>query len=133
MGLLAGLLAVVTTSFLCPEGIWMLVLAWAVSFNLASPNVSSVELAGAAGEERVKTAHLELPDEYTLFTGASVRRPLGGVFVGRGIKARITPLVSLSRNNCRGWISSIKVRVVKPHGLSAAILGHKGRLSGDEM
>ena len=58
---------------------------------------------------------------------------LGRLFAERGIRARITPLVSLSRNNYLGGITSEKVRVVRLDDLVKTILGHQGILPADEM
>jgi hypothetical protein len=48
----------------------------------------------------------------------------------RGIKVRITPLVSLSQNNSLDSISSPRVRVMGVDELCGNILSHKGTLSG---
>jgi len=58
---------------------------------------------------------------------------LRAMFAGRGIRAWITPLVSLSENNYLGWITSEKVKVVRLDDLLDTILGNQGRLPREEM
>ncbi|MGA2150738.1 MAG: nuclease-related domain-containing protein [Geobacteraceae bacterium] len=58
---------------------------------------------------------------------------LGAIFARRSIRARITPLVSLSQNNNLRWITSEKVKVVRLDDLTDTILGHQGKLDGEEM
>jgi hypothetical protein len=56
---------------------------------------------------------------------------LAGIFRERGIKAWITPLVSLSRDNGLDGISSGKVQVVQATDLCWTILEHRGVLTED--
>lgn len=53
---------------------------------------------------------------------------LAGIFRLYEVKAWITPLVSLSRDNSLDWIKSIKVRVVQATDLCDVILTHPGKL-----
>ena len=55
---------------------------------------------------------------------------LRAMFAGRGIRAWITPLVSLSENNYLGWITSEKVKVVRLDDLLDTILGDQGDCPG---
>ena len=195
-----GIPAVIIASVLCPEGIWIWLLALLVAFQVTRCQGSAVMLAGAAGEDRVLAALSALPAEYTLFnqirlpdersrTGfreadfvvvgnngvfiienkdyrgeiqgdataanwelhkigiggtpytKACRNPvrqvrvyvtlLSRLFAMRGIKVRITPLVSLSQNNSLAGISSPRVQVMGVDELCGNILAHKGTLSAD--
>ena len=53
---------------------------------------------------------------------------LGGIFRDNGIKAWLTPIVSLSRENRLDWIKS-KVKVVQTSNLCNAILSNQGRVT----
>lgn len=57
---------------------------------------------------------------------------LSKLFAMRGIKVRITPLVSLSQNNSLAGISSPRVQVMGVDDLSGNILTHKGTLSAHD-
>ena len=193
-----GIPAVIIASVLCPEGIWIWLLAWLVAFQVTRCQGSAVMLAGAAGEDRALAALSALSAEYTLFnqirlpdersrTGfreadfvvvgnngvfiienkdyrgeiqgdataanwelhkigiggtpytKACRNPvrqvrvyvtlLSRLFAMRGIKVRITPLVSLSQNNFLAGISSTRVRVMGVDELCGKIIAHKGVLS----
>lgn len=197
-----GIPSVIIASVLCPEGIWVWLLAWLVAFQVTRCQGSAVMLAGAAGEDRVLSALSELPAAYTLFnqirlpdersrTGfreadfvvvgnngvfiienkdyrgeiqgdataanwelhkigiggtpytKACRNPvrqvrvyvtlLSKLFAMRGIKVRITPLVSLSRNNSLAGINSERVQVMGVDDLCGNILAHKGLLSSGSM
>jgi hypothetical protein len=197
-----GIPAVIIASLLCPEGIWMWLLALLVAFQVTKYQGSPVMVAGAAGEDRALAALSGLPTEYTLFnqirlpdersrTGfreadfvvvgnngvfiienkdyrgeiqgdanapnwelhkigiggtpytTACRNPvrqvrvyvtlLSKLFAMRGIKVRITPLVSLSQNNSSAGISSPRVQVLGVDELCSNILAHKGTLSDDNM
>jgi hypothetical protein len=197
-----GLPTVTAASVMCPDGIWVWVLAWLVCFQLARRTGSSIMLAGAAGEERALSVLSGLPEEYTLFNqiqlpdgrsstgfreadfvvvgpngvfiienksyrgwikgdgnsaewelhktgrrGTKYTQPcrnpvpqvrvyvslLRAMFAGRGIRAWITPLVSLSENNYLGWITSERVKVVRLVDLLDTILGNQGRLPREEI
>jgi hypothetical protein len=54
---------------------------------------------------------------------------LSKLFAMRGIKARITPLVSLSQNNSLAGINSTGVPVMGLGELCGNIIAHKGMLS----
>jgi hypothetical protein len=56
---------------------------------------------------------------------------LSRLFAMRGIKVRITPLVSLSQNNSLAGISSPRVPVMGVDELCGKILAHKGTLSDE--
>ena len=56
---------------------------------------------------------------------------LSRLFLMRDIKARITPLVSLSQNNSLAGISSPRVPVMGVDELCRKIIAHKGTLFGD--
>jgi hypothetical protein len=56
---------------------------------------------------------------------------LSRLFLMRDIKARITPLVSLSQNNSLVGISSPRVQVMGVDKLCGKIIAHKGMLSAD--
>ena len=56
---------------------------------------------------------------------------LAGIFRARGIKAWITPLVSLSRDNSLDGITATKVKVVQCAELCATILAHRGTLTAE--
>jgi hypothetical protein len=58
---------------------------------------------------------------------------LSKLFAIRGIKVRITPLVSLSQNNSPAGISSPGVPVMGVGELCCKILAHKGTLSDGNM
>ena len=58
---------------------------------------------------------------------------LSRLFAMYGIKVRITPLVSLSRNNSLAGISSPRVPVMRVDELCGNILAHKGTLSDGNM
>ena len=58
---------------------------------------------------------------------------LAGIFSRRDIKAWITPMVSLSRNNSLGLINSEKVKVMRVVDLCGNILAHHGALSKENM
>jgi len=58
---------------------------------------------------------------------------LSGIFSHRDIKAWITPMVSLSRNNSLGMIKSEKVQVMRVADLCENILAHHGTLSKENM
>lgn len=58
---------------------------------------------------------------------------LAGIFSSRDIKAWITPMVSLSRDNSLGSINSQKVQVMRVADLSGNILSHHGTLSKENM
>jgi hypothetical protein len=62
-----GIPAVIIASLLCPEGIWMWLLALLVAFQVTKYQGSAVMLAGAAGEDRALAALSTLPMEYTLY------------------------------------------------------------------
>jgi hypothetical protein len=51
----------------------------------------------------------------------------------RDIKARITPLVSLSQNNSLAGISSPRIPVVGVDELCGKIIAHKGTLSAQNL
>jgi hypothetical protein len=70
-----GIPVVIIASVLCPEGIWMWLLALLVAFQVTKYQGSAVMLAGAAGEDRVLAALSTLPAEYTLFN--QIRRARG--------------------------------------------------------
>ena len=55
-------------------------------------------------------------------------RLLGDVFRERGIRAWITPIVSLSRDNSLDEIVSPKVQVVQGTDLCSVLIAHPGRL-----
>jgi len=58
---------------------------------------------------------------------------LAGIFSSRDIKAWITPMVSLSRNNTLGLINSEKVQVMRVADLCENILAHHGTVSKENM
>ena len=58
---------------------------------------------------------------------------LAGIFSSRDIKAWITPMVSLSRDNSLGLINSEKVQVMRVADLCENILAHHGTLSKENM
>jgi hypothetical protein len=58
---------------------------------------------------------------------------LAAIFSSRDIKAWITPMVSLSRDNSLGLINSEKVQVVRVADLCENILAHHGTLSKENM
>ena len=58
---------------------------------------------------------------------------LAGIFSSRDIKAWITPMVSLSRNNSLGLINSEKVHVMGVAYLCDNILAHHGALTKESM
>jgi len=58
---------------------------------------------------------------------------LAAIFSSRGIKAWITPMVSLSRDNSLGLINSEKVQVVRVADLCENIFAHHGTLSKKNM
>ena len=58
---------------------------------------------------------------------------LAGIFSRRDIKAWITPMVSLSRNNSLGLINSEKVQVMRVADLCERIQAHHGTLSKENM
>ena len=58
---------------------------------------------------------------------------LAAIFSRRGIKAWITPMVSLSRNNSLGMINSEKVQVMRVADLCEKIIAHHGSLSKESM
>ena len=195
-----GIPVVIIASVLCPEGIWIWLLALLVTFQVTKYQGSAVMLAGAAGEDRALVALSELPAEYTLFN--QIRLPdersrtgfreadfvvvgnngvfiienkdyrgeiqgdataanwelhkigIGGtpytkvcrnpvrqvrvyvtllskLFAMRGIKVRITPLVSLSQNNSLAGINSPGVPVMGVDDLCGKIIVHTGTLSGN--
>ena len=62
-----GLPAVVAASFMWPDLLLVWVVPFIVSLKLARCAGSSMELAGAAGEERALAVLSGLPDEYALF------------------------------------------------------------------
>ena len=58
---------------------------------------------------------------------------LAAIFSGRDIKAWITPMVSLSRDNSLGLINSEKVQVMRVADLCENIRVHHGTLSKENM
>jgi hypothetical protein len=68
-----GIPVVIIASVICPEGIWIWLLAWIVAFQVTRCQGSPVLLAGAAGEDRALAALSGLPAEYTLFN--QIRMP----------------------------------------------------------
>jgi hypothetical protein len=58
---------------------------------------------------------------------------LAAIFSSRDIKAWITPMVSLSRDNSLGLINSEKVQVMRVADLCENILAHHGTLSTENM
>lgn len=58
-------------------------------------------------------------------------RMLASIFSARGIKAWITPLVSLSQDNSTDLINAGKVQVLQAGDLNDAIMGHQGNLTGE--
>ena len=58
---------------------------------------------------------------------------LAAIFSSQGIKAWITPMVSLSRDNSLGSINSEKVQVLRVADLCKNILAHHGTLSKENM